>query len=120
MLSAWSPAWTFPVLGYGRDVVSGRFLIGSARRQRATNAFFVPFSRFFAISTASGPGVCSGTGKESTRITAREYVRRPVDYGEYEYSEGKVKSLQQQGIVRVYVQRKPAYQGGTHLRKLSP
>jgi len=41
--------------------------------------------------------VYPGTSKESALTTARGYVHHPVDFDEYQYSEGKLISHQQAG-----------------------
>jgi hypothetical protein len=61
-------------------------------------AIFVRFSRFSHI-VPTGPVVCAGTGKEYTSITARRNVHHPVDFGEYQYPEGKLNSHQRSGKI---------------------
>ena len=91
------------VQGYGRNVLSCRFLFGSVCCQREIPRFF---SALFSgsCSHTTGPVVCSGPGKDYSRVTEGGYIRRPFDEGEYLYSGGILKFPQPPGKIRGYVE----------------
>jgi len=108
------------VQGSARNVLSCRWIHPlRTDGERAITAVFVHVSRFFAKANTPGHVVCSGTGKESSSITARGYLHRPVDYGEYQYFEGKVKSHQQAGKSPGLRKTNTGITGGIHEGKMS-